>query len=127
MREQRLCRCGGLRAVVTVEGMGRTLRIVAAGYVYHVLQRGNARHTFLRNPADYAAFERVLAEAKQQAPIRILAWCLLPNHWHLLLWPYHGQDLSRFVGWLSLTHTQRWHSHYHNVGTGHLYQGRFKS
>ncbi len=35
--------------------------------------------------------------------------------------------LSRFLGWLTLTHTQRWHAHYHTVGTGHLYQGRFKS
>jgi putative transposase len=50
-----------------------------------------------------------------------------PNHWHLLLWPLQDSDLSRFMDWLSLTHTQRWHAHYHNVGTGHLYQGRFKS
>src|SRR5262249_19233842 len=42
-------------------------------------------------------------------------------------WPDVGQSLSRFVGWLTLTHTQRWHAHYHNVGSGHLYQGRFKS
>src|SRR6266511_3413075 len=51
----------------------------------------------------------------------------MPNHWHLVLWPHNGPDLSQFVGWLTLTHTQRWHAHYHNVGGGHLYQGRFKS
>ena len=110
-----------------MRGMGRTLRIIEGGYVYHVLNRGNARRVFFRKPADFAAFERVLAEAKQEVPMRILAYCLMPNHWHLLLWPQEGPDLSRFVGWLTLTHTQRWHAHYHNVGTGHLYQGRFKA
>ena len=59
--------------------------------------------------------------------MRILAYCFMPNHWHLVLWPHTGPDLSRFVRWFTLTHTQRWHAHYHNTGTGHLYQGRFKS
>src|SRR5262249_27976038 len=68
-----------------------------------------------------------LAEALDEVPTRLLAFCLLPNHFHLVLWPRTDDELSRFVGWLTLTHTQRWHAHYHNVGSGHLYQGRFKS
>jgi putative transposase len=56
-----------------------------------------------------------------------LAYCLLPNHWHFLVWPRRDGDLSRYFGWVTLTHTQRWHAHYHNAGSGHLYQGRFKS
>jgi putative transposase len=52
---------------------------------------------------------------------------VLPNHWHLVVWPRADGELSRFIGWLTLTHTQRWHAHHHNVGSGHLYQGRFKS
>jgi putative transposase len=107
--------------------MGRSQRAVEDGLVYHVLNRGNARRAFLHKPGDYEAWLRVLAEAKEAVPMRVLAYCLMPNHWHLVLWPEHGEDLSRFVGWLSQTHTQRWHAHYHNVGTGHLYQGRFKS
>jgi putative transposase len=51
----------------------------------------------------------------------------MPNHWHLVLWPQGDNQLSDFVGWLTLTHTQRWHAHYHNTGSGHVYQGRFKS
>jgi putative transposase len=51
----------------------------------------------------------------------------MPNHWHLVVLPHEVGELSRFVGWFTLTHTQRWHAHYHNTGTGHLYQGRFKS
>ena len=86
--------------------MGRTLRIAEGGFVYHVLNRGNGRRAFLNKAGDFAAFERILGEAKQEVPLRILAYCLLPNHWHLLLWPQEGSDLSRFVGWLTLTHAQ---------------------
>jgi len=52
---------------------------------------------------------------------------VMPNHWHLVVWPREDGDLSAFVGWLTLTHTQRWHAHRHSVGLGHVYQGRFKS
>lgn len=57
---------------------------------------------------------------------RILGFCLMPNHWHLVLWPYEDGELSTFMRLLSLTHTQRWYAHRHTAGTGHLYQGRFK-
>ena len=107
--------------------MGRSLRAAESGLVYHVLNRGNARRPLFFKEGDYAAFLRVLTEAKQEVPMRLLAYGVMPNHWHLLLWPDEGQNLSRFVGWLTLTHTQRWHAYYHDVGSGHLYQGRFKS
>jgi putative transposase len=107
--------------------MGRALRAAQGGYVYHVLNRANARMTIFRNDADYEAFERVLANAVAREQTRLLAYCLLPNHWHLVVWPRKDGELSRFIGWLTLTHTQRWHAHRHSIGSGHLYQGRFKS
>ena len=76
---------------------------------------------------DYEAFERILAEAARRTKMRLLAYCVMPNHWHLVLWPREDGDLSTFVGWLTLTHTQRWHAHRNSVGSGHVYQGRFKS
>jgi putative transposase len=51
----------------------------------------------------------------------------MPNHWHFVLWPEGDDDLSNFCRWLSHTHSMRWHAHYHTSGTGHIYQGRFKS
>ena len=51
----------------------------------------------------------------------------MPNHWHLVVWPQEDGELSRFTGWLTLTHTQRWHAHRQSTGSGHVYQGRFKS
>ena len=107
--------------------MGRPLRSDRAGFIYHVLNRANGRATLFRKESDYEAFERVLGAAHERTPIGVLAYCLMPNHWHLLLQPRRDGDLSRFVGWLTLTHTQRWHAHCHNTGSGHLYQGRFKS
>jgi hypothetical protein len=78
-------------------------------------------------PEDYAAFERVLEEAVARTGTRLLAYCVLSTHWHLVLWPQEDGELSRFTGWLTLTHTQRWHAHRHSIGSGHVYQGRFKS
>jgi putative transposase len=97
------------------------------GYVYHVLNRANARLTIFRRDRDYEAFEAVLAEAVERTRTRLLAYCVMPNHWHLVVWPRADGELSRFVGWLTLTHTQRWHAHRHSTGSGHVYQGRFKS
>jgi putative transposase len=69
----------------------------------------------------------VLLEAVERTHTRLLAYCVMPNHWHLLVWPRHEGELSQFVGWLTLTHTQRWHAHRKSTGSGHVYQGRFKS
>lgn len=107
--------------------MGRPHRAALGGYVYHVLNRANARLTICEGPADYEAFEKVLLEAVERTKTRLLAYCVMPNHWHLVVWPRTDGELSRFVGWLTLTHTQRWHAHRHSAGEGHLYQGRFKS
>ncbi len=77
---------------------------------------------------DYAVFERVLAEALEREPgVRLLGYCLMPNHWHLVLRPRRDGELSEFMRWLTVTHTQRWHVHFESAGTGPVYQGRFKS
>jgi putative transposase len=107
--------------------MGRPLRNAEGGLIYHALNRANARLAIFDGDADYAAFERVLAQAVARHEMRLLADCLMPNHFHLLLWPRADGDLSRFMRWLTLTHTQRRHAHRRTAGTGHLYQGRFKS
>ncbi len=54
--------------------------------------------------------------------MRVLAYCVMPNHFHLTLYPRQDSDVQKFTGWLTKTHTQRWH-----VAHGHLYQRRYKS
>jgi len=107
--------------------MPRRLRFASGGYVYHVLNRAVGRARIFNKSPDYAAFERVLKEAKARLPMRLLAYCCMPNHWHLVVWPFNDGDLSEWLRWLTVTHTQRWHAHHHTAGTGPLYQGRFKS
>ena len=107
--------------------MGRPLRPTAGDVVFHVLNRANARRTLFEDEGDYAAFIRVLEQACARVAMRLLAYCVMPNHWHLIVWPRKDGDLSRFMNWLTLTHTQRWHQHRHTVGEGHVYQGCFKS
>jgi putative transposase len=96
--------------------------------VYHVLNRRVMRLRLFAKTADYEAFERVLAAglARADGP-RLLAYCLMPNHWHLVVQAVEDTDLSTWMQWLTVTHTHRWHAHDHSAGQGPLYQGRFKS
>jgi putative transposase len=108
--------------------MPRTARASAANYCYHALNRGNARQEVFHKPEDYAAFLRLMAEANErpQGPaMRVLAYCLMPNHFHLVLWPRADGDLSRWMQWLLTSHVRRYHRHY--GGSGHVWQGRFKA
>ena len=84
--------------------MPRRLRFATGGYVYHVLNRAVGRATLFRKEADYAAFEKVLREAPEFQPMRLLAYCLMPNHWHLVIWPKRDGELSDYVRWLTVTH-----------------------
>lgn len=109
--------------------MPRSARTMIGGYVYHVLNRAVVRRTLFEDHRDYAAFEKVIAEAHHRVPLRVLAYTVMPNHWHFVVWPRPNADtqVSDFFGWLTLTHSQRWHAHHGTSGTGHVYQGRFKS
>jgi len=80
--------------------MGRAKRAADGGLIYHVLNRGNARMTIFGKDGDYEAFESILEQAVAHYGTEILAWCLMPNHWHLVVKPHEDGELSRFVGWL---------------------------
>jgi len=108
--------------------MPRHARNAPGGLVYHALNRANGRLPLFDSAADYAAFEKCLAEAAARVPgARLLAYVVMPNHWHLVLWPRGDGELSEFMRVLTLTHAQRWHAHRKSAGAGHVYQGRFKS
>ncbi len=105
--------------------MPRTARACVGGYTYHVLNRGNARATVFHKPDDFDAFLAMMAEASIRVPMRILAYCLMPNHFHLALWPRADGELSRWMHWLMTTHVRRYLRHYRS--SGHVWQGRFKA
>ena len=107
--------------------MPRRPRLASAGYAFHVLNRGAGKQTLFHDQRDYDAFVCLLEEARGQVPIRVLAYCLMPNHWHLVLWPEKDDALSAYMHWLTTTHCHRWHAVHRSGGTGPVYQGRFKS
>ncbi len=108
--------------------MARSIRGVVGGGYYHVLNRGNGRQRIFHKESDYEAFERVLGEALgRYAGVTLLAYCLMPNHWHLILHPRGDRDLPAFMQWMMVTHVRRHHQAHSSRGGGHLYQGRYKS
>jgi putative transposase len=107
--------------------MPRAARIAPGGVIFHCLNGGNEQRELFADDGDYAAFERVLAATLDAVPIRLLAYCLLPDHWHLLLWPRKAGDLAKFMQRLTTTHVRRWRTYRHSEGRGHLYRGVYKS
>ena len=95
--------------------------------VYHVLNRGNGRMRIFHKDGDYQAFQRVLTEGMERYAVELFSFCLMPNHWHLVVRPGTDEALGRWLGWVGVMHVRRYHEHYHSRGGGHLYQGRFKS
>lgn len=107
--------------------MPRQARQIRAGMFYHVLNGSAGRITLFRRAQDYAAFERVMLEAAERFPLPIVDWCLMPNHWHFVVWPRTQAEVTDYFRWLAHTHAMRWRVAHQNVGWGHLYQGRFKA
>ncbi|MEI8071315.1 MAG: transposase [Planctomycetota bacterium] len=107
--------------------MSRPLRFLPGGMVFHVLNRGVNRRMLFSCPHEYEAFEHDLLETLRTRPMRICSFCLMPNHWHMVLWPQCDGDLSAFVHHLTSLHALRWKRRHDEVGLGPLYQGRFKA
>ena len=107
--------------------MPRRPRVCPASECFHVLNRAVAWLPLFEKEEDFDAFERVLAEASERELLPILAYTVMPNHWHFVVRPEKNRQLSAFFRWLTHTHTMRWHAHHHTEGTGHLYEGRFKT
>ncbi|OGG67006.1 hypothetical protein A3C21_04260 [Candidatus Kaiserbacteria bacterium RIFCSPHIGHO2_02_FULL_59_21] len=107
--------------------MARALRVDVGDEVYHVINRANGRFKIFEEDWMYQDFEYLLNEMKEEYEMRILAYVLMPNHWHLLLYPRKDGDLSETMRWLGTAHTRRYHAQTETIGGGHLYQGRYKS
>lgn len=107
--------------------MARAARVDVGGEVYHIINRANGRLQIFDKDEDYQLFEQLLLETKEVTDMRILAYELMPNHWHLVLFPRNDGDLQTFMHKLSNAHTRKVHAQTNTNGSGHLYQGRYKS
>ncbi len=90
----------------------RTGRAIEAGLIYHVINRGNGRMRLFHKPEDCRAFQRVLAEGLERYPVELLTYCVMPNHWHLVVRPGTQEGMGRWLGWVGVTHVRRHHAHY---------------
>jgi putative transposase len=104
--------------------MPRPLRPIQDGLIYHVINRGNNRQPVFLKAGDFEAFLKALADLKERRPFELYGYCLLTNHFHLLI-RVAETPISRIMQSLLVSHTQRYHKH-HRSG-GHVWQGRFKS
>ena len=105
--------------------MSRLARLIVPGHPHHVTQRGNRRAPVFFEDGDYALYRDLLAERCRKASVACWAYCLMPNHVHLILVPSTADGLARAIG-----ETHRQYTGFVNARsrwTGHLFQGRFSS
>lgn len=107
--------------------MGRPLRILPRGTIAHVVNRSVERRTIFHNRADYWAFISLLEEGTDKGWVEVLGYCVMSNHWHLLLRAAVDRGISHYMKWLTATHAIRYRTVHDSLGLGHLYQGRFRS
>jgi putative transposase len=107
--------------------MSRLPRVAPGGVPFHVLNRSVGRRTIFESAADYECFIGTVAETLRIRRMRICGYCVMPNHWHMVLWPKQAGELSAFLQHLTNLHVKRWKCVHNEIGHGHLYQGRFKS
>jgi putative transposase len=107
--------------------MSRHSRHRNAGHVFHVMNRATRGQLLFADVGEYLLYQALLAQALIERPIRLLAYTLMPNHFHMAVWPERDGQISRFLQWLLATHARRLHRKRGTAGTGAIYQSRFKA
>jgi putative transposase len=107
--------------------MPRMSRVAVGGGIYHCINRSNGRVAIFNTDDEYRHFEELLLEGVELIGMRILAYCIMPNHWHLVLQPLNDGDMGEFMRWVTTTHVRQRRAQTDTIGHGHLYQGTYKS
>ncbi len=107
--------------------MPRVARMSAGDTIYHCMNRSNGRVEIFHKDSDYKFFESLLEDGKEFTGMRILSYVIMPNHWHMLLYPVDDGDLGKFLHWVTTSHVRHYRAKTGTVGYGHLYQGGYKS
>ena len=107
--------------------MPRSRRFSPPNSVHHILNRGNDRQCLFDSPEEFEEFLDIARWAKTRKPIRIVAYVLMPNHWHFVVWPEEEHSIRKFMHLVGTTHAVRRRGLTKTIGQGHIYQGRYHS
>lgn len=107
--------------------MPRRTQAGSGGLTFHVMNRGVRRLRLFEDRQDYLTFVGCAAEALSLVSVEIFAFCIMPNHFHMILRPTGDSDLSAFMALMTMRHSKRWHRRRSSVGGGAVYQGRFRA
>ncbi len=107
--------------------MARSSRNLPAGCVVHIVNRGNDKRLLFERASEFEEFLGLVAWAQAICPVRIVAYCIMSNHWHFVFWVEVEWDVSAFLHRLTTTHAKRWRRRTNTIGLGHVYQDRFKN
>lgn len=110
--------------LATAPAMARPLRFCVPGAFYHVMARGNARAPIFLDAQDYQRFLEILEEVAVRFSVVCYAYCLMPNHYHLVIQTRQA-NLSAAIGHLNSVYAQGWNGRHGRCG--HVTQGRFKA
>jgi putative transposase len=107
--------------------MPRHSRVDIGGEVYHIVNRANGREFIFQNEDDYLSVIYTIEETLKNYPLDIFSFCIMSNHWHFAVRSHEDGDVGKFFGSMTQKVTQRWHAYHRTTGSGHLFQGRFRS
>lgn len=107
--------------------MARKLRHCPKGGVFHLCNRAVLKTKMFFSEQEYQEIELVLREALAKFPVSIFAYCIMPNHWHLLGRANEEKAISRFMHWFGTTQSKRWRTANETIGLGAVFQNRFRS
>ena len=107
--------------------MPRRPRGATGQFTFHVINRAVEGLVLFEDSEDFRCFLSILVAGMKLFPVRMLAYCLMPNHWHLVVWPCTDEALSGFMKWVTGTHAQALRRARQSVGRGSVYQGRYKA
>lgn len=105
--------------------MARPTRFFIDNYCYHFISRGNNKKEIFLCDEDHFRCLNIIRKAKTKYKVRLYAYCLMPNHFHLLIQAGDSRTISKFMHWIKLGYTIYFNAKYYKIG--HLWQGRFKS
>jgi putative transposase len=107
--------------------MPRPPRIHPDRVPQHIVNRGNRKAQIFTSTADYLGFLAAMTDAAERTVVRVVAFCLMPNHWHLVLWPFKGAEISAYMQILMNAHLRDLMPRHGTRGLGHVYQGRYRN